>query len=88
MLHNSCNQCTCVLPDMCTSIPRAAGLRDSGVHIRQNTCVRVTTIKCIPNFMSISLANNCNLQNLQLAKIENYNCLLLLYSLNEKLSTC
>ena len=46
VLHNSCNMCTRVLPDMYTLIPRACGPRDSGVHIRQNTRVHVTTIKC------------------------------------------
>ena len=46
VLHNSCNMCTLVLPDMYTLIPRACGPRDSGVHIRQNTRVHVTTIKC------------------------------------------
>ena len=44
--HNSCNMCTRVLPDMYTLIPRACGPRDSGVHIRQNTRVHVTTINC------------------------------------------
>ena len=46
VLHNSCNMCTRVLPDMYALIPRACGPRDSGVHIRQNTRVHVTTIKC------------------------------------------
>ena len=41
---NSCNTGTSVLPDMYTRIPRAAGPRDEGVHIRQNTSARVTTI--------------------------------------------
>ena len=41
---NSCDTDTSVLPDMYTLIPRAAGPRDEGVHIRQNTSARVTTI--------------------------------------------
>ena len=41
---NSCNMGTSVLPDMCTLAPRAAGLRDKGAHIRQNTCAHFTTI--------------------------------------------
>ena len=44
MVHNSCNMCTRVLPDMYILIPQA-----SGVHIRQNTRAHVTTIKC--NFL-------------------------------------
>ena len=40
VLHNSCNTVTCGLPDMSTLSPQALG-----VHIRQTTCVCVTTIK-------------------------------------------
>ena len=47
VLHNSCNMCTRVMPNLYNLIPRACGPRDSGVHIRQNTHVHVTTIKCI-----------------------------------------
>ena len=47
VLHNSCTMCTRGLPDMYTLIPWACGPRDSGVHIRKNTRVHVTTIKCI-----------------------------------------
>ena len=43
VLHNGC---THVLPDMCTLIPHTCDLRISGIHIRQISCVRVTTIKC------------------------------------------
>ena len=41
---NSCNMDTSVLPDMYTRITRAAGPRDGGVHIRQNTSAHVTTV--------------------------------------------
>ena len=41
---NSCNMGMSVLPDMYTRSPRAAGPRDEGVHIRQNTSAHVTTI--------------------------------------------
>ena len=43
-IFNSCNMGTSVLPDMYTRITRAAGPRDEGVHIRQNTSAHVTTI--------------------------------------------
>ena len=43
---NSCNMGMSVLPDMYTRITRAAGPRDEGVHIRQNTSACVTTILC------------------------------------------
>ena len=46
MLHNSCNMGTRGLPDMYTLCPRACSPRASGVHIRQTTLARVTTIKC------------------------------------------
>ena len=38
-IFNSCNMGISVLPDMYTRIPRAAGPRDEGVHIRQNTTI-------------------------------------------------
>ena len=46
VLHNGCNTYTRVLPDMHTLIPWACGPRDSGVHIRKNIRVHVTTINC------------------------------------------
>ena len=45
VLHNSCNMSICVLPDMSTLIPLAYGPQDSGVRIRQNTHIHVTTTK-------------------------------------------
>ena len=44
VIINSCNMGTSVLPDMYTRSPRAAGPRDEGVHIRQNTSAHVATI--------------------------------------------
>ena len=41
VLHNSCNTCTRVLPDMYTLIPQACGSRDSDVHISQITRVEL-----------------------------------------------
>ena len=43
MAHNSCNMCTCGLPDMYTLIPRACGPLALSVHIRQTTLAHVTT---------------------------------------------
>ena len=50
MKINECIQQSyvCALPDMYTRIPRAAGSRDEGVHIRQNISVCVTTISYVP----------------------------------------
>ena len=39
VLHNSCNTCTRVLPDMYTLIPQACSSQDSDIHIRQTTRV-------------------------------------------------
>ena len=41
---NSCNMGRRVLPDMYTRIPRAAGPRDEGGHLRQNMTAHVSTI--------------------------------------------
>ena len=55
VLHNSCNMCTRVLPNMYTLVSWACGPQDSGVHIRQNTRVHVTTIKCIHSTLGKTL---------------------------------
>ena len=46
--------CARDLPDMYALIPRACGPRDEGLHIRQIPRAHVTTITCMPMFMSHS----------------------------------
>ena len=43
---NSCNMGTRDLPDKYAQIPRAAGLRAEGIHIRHITSTYVTSIMC------------------------------------------
>ena len=45
VVHNSCNICTRVLPDMCTPIPRACGPQEFGCTYQAEHSVCVTTIK-------------------------------------------
>ena len=46
VLHISCNMGTRDLHDMYALSPRACGPQALGMHIRQITCVHVTTITC------------------------------------------
>ena len=55
---NSCNMGTGVLPDMYTRSLRAAGPRDEGVHIRQNTSAHVATTMYHFNCEWVNICSN------------------------------
>ena len=54
-ISNNYNMGMSDLPDMYAQIPRAAGLRAEGIHIRPITCAHVTTnMKHLPSKLCLS----------------------------------